>query len=148
MKILHLLVSRQTQTELEYKTPLQSNNGRNPLVDTLQEKLDSIMYLRQAIEDMQDGVVFTFSKNFHVAKEPKPVSRTESKKIIDLIIHDTMVGLDKIKYNKVPKWLKSVYAAEITSTLYLLQNIENYMSKYTVDYTEEKESEKDDSSVN
>ena len=35
----------------KYGTPLQSHNGRDPLVDAYQEALDLCMYLRQAIEE-------------------------------------------------------------------------------------------------
>lgn len=35
----------------KYGTPLQANNGRNPLVDAYQESLDFCVYLRQAIEE-------------------------------------------------------------------------------------------------
>jgi hypothetical protein len=34
----------------KYGTPLQVNNGRDPLVDAYQEALDLVVYLRQAIE--------------------------------------------------------------------------------------------------
>ena len=35
----------------KYGTPLQSNNGRNALIDAYQECLDLAVYLRQAIEE-------------------------------------------------------------------------------------------------
>lgn len=35
----------------KYGTPLQANNGRDPLVDAYQEALDLVVYLRQAIEE-------------------------------------------------------------------------------------------------
>lgn len=36
----------------KYKTPLQTNNGHDPLVDAFQEALDMVMYLTQeAIEE-------------------------------------------------------------------------------------------------
>ena len=35
----------------KYGTPLQSHNGRDPLVDAYQEALDLCVYLRQAIEE-------------------------------------------------------------------------------------------------
>lgn len=34
-----------------YGTPLQTHNGRDPLVDAYQEALDLVVYLRQAIEE-------------------------------------------------------------------------------------------------
>lgn len=37
-----------------YGTPLQTHNGRDPLVDAYQEALDLVVYLRQAIEE-RDG---------------------------------------------------------------------------------------------
>jgi hypothetical protein len=36
---------------VKYGTPLQSHNGRNPLVDAFQEAMDLTVYLRQAIEE-------------------------------------------------------------------------------------------------
>lgn len=38
-----------------YGTPLQANNGRDPLVDAYQESLDLAVYLRQAIEERDAG---------------------------------------------------------------------------------------------
>jgi hypothetical protein len=38
----------------KYGTPLQSGNGRNPLIDAYQEDLDLMVYLRQAIEEGHD----------------------------------------------------------------------------------------------
>lgn len=35
----------------KYGTPLQTNNGRDPLVDAYQEVLDLAVYLRQEIEE-------------------------------------------------------------------------------------------------
>lgn len=35
----------------KYRTPLQANNGRDPLVDAYQEALDLCVYLRQEIEE-------------------------------------------------------------------------------------------------
>jgi hypothetical protein len=35
----------------KYGTTLQTNNGRDPLIDAYQECLDMAMYLRQAIEE-------------------------------------------------------------------------------------------------
>ena len=35
-----------------YGTPLQADNGRNPLVDAYQEALDLAVYLRQAIAEL------------------------------------------------------------------------------------------------
>lgn len=39
-----------------YGTPLQTNNGRNPLVDAYQEALDLVVYLRQAILEKGETV--------------------------------------------------------------------------------------------
>lgn len=38
-----------------YGTPLQAHNGRDALVDAYQEALDLAVYLRQAIEERDDG---------------------------------------------------------------------------------------------
>lgn len=40
-----------------YGTPLQTHNGRDPLVDAYQEALDLVVYLRQAIEERDRPVV-------------------------------------------------------------------------------------------
>lgn len=36
-----------------YGTPLETNNGRNALMDAYQEAIDLVMYLRQAIAEME-----------------------------------------------------------------------------------------------
>jgi len=38
-----------------YGTPLQTNNGRDALIDAYQEALDLVVYLRQAIEERNAG---------------------------------------------------------------------------------------------
>lgn len=38
-----------------YGTPLQAQNGRDPLVDAYQESLDQTVYLRQALEERTLG---------------------------------------------------------------------------------------------
>ncbi len=38
-----------------YGTPLQTNNGRDALVDAYQEALDLVVYLRQAIEERNEN---------------------------------------------------------------------------------------------
>lgn len=44
-----------------YKTPLQTNNGHDPLVDAFQEVLDSVMYLAQdCIEERWDDPSLEF----------------------------------------------------------------------------------------
>ena len=45
------LVSRAEAGRVKYGTYLQSNNGRDALMDAYQEALDLCMYLRQAIEE-------------------------------------------------------------------------------------------------
>ena len=45
-----------------YKTPLQPNNGRDPLVDAYQESLDQSVYLRQEIEERPRKEVYAFAK--------------------------------------------------------------------------------------
>lgn len=39
----------------KYGTPLQTHNGRDPLIDAYQEALDLVVYLRQAIEERRRG---------------------------------------------------------------------------------------------
>jgi hypothetical protein len=36
---------------LKYGTPLQANNGRNPLRDAYEEILDCLVYIKQALEE-------------------------------------------------------------------------------------------------
>jgi hypothetical protein len=38
-----------------YGIPLQANNGRDALVDAYQEAIDLAMYLKQAIEERDNG---------------------------------------------------------------------------------------------
>jgi len=38
----------------KYDTVLQSNNGRDSLMDAYQEAIDLVMYLRQAIEERNE----------------------------------------------------------------------------------------------
>jgi hypothetical protein len=42
---------RDAEGRRKYGTPLQTNNGRDALVDAYQEALDLVVYLRQAIEE-------------------------------------------------------------------------------------------------
>lgn len=46
----------------KYGTPLQSFNGRDSLVDSYQEALDLVVYLRQAIEERECGVTDVLNK--------------------------------------------------------------------------------------
>lgn len=129
MSLLHFLVSRQTESEKEYGIPLTTNNGRNPLIDALQEKLDTIMYLRQAIEDTQNNVELTFSKNYHISKEPKPIKRVFCQNVIDLIIYENLDMIYLDRYDNVPNELKSLYLNEIYSATVLIQYIEEQKEK-------------------
>lgn len=43
--------ARDTEGRRKYGTPLQPNNGRDPLVDAYQEALDLVVYLRQEIHE-------------------------------------------------------------------------------------------------
>lgn len=43
--------ARDHEGRRKYGTPLQANNGRDPLVDAYQEALDLCVYLRQTIEE-------------------------------------------------------------------------------------------------
>jgi hypothetical protein len=43
--------SRNVDGIAKYGTPLQTHNGRNPLVDAFQEAMDLTVYLRQAVEE-------------------------------------------------------------------------------------------------
>ena len=45
---------RDADGRAKYGVPLQSFNGRDPLVDAYQEALDLTVYLRQAIEEVRE----------------------------------------------------------------------------------------------
>lgn len=59
VKVLDLvvqdLVDRAEAGKKKYGTYLETNNSRDALVDAYQEALDLCMYLRQAIEEREDG---------------------------------------------------------------------------------------------
>lgn len=50
----------------KYGVALSTENGRNPLVDALQEYLDAVVYTRQAFEDASDPVLRSACWEFHV----------------------------------------------------------------------------------
>lgn len=126
MDLTLVFKERQEKSKKEYGTELQSNNGRNPLVDALQEKLDSCMYLRQAIEEYIDGVneSWLVSDKFWITKESAPYQVAESpgKSVIDLVVADLTGNIEYIFYNRdVPIWLFDLYDNEIKTSriLYL-----------------------------
>ena len=125
MDLISVFKERQEKSKSEYNTVLRSNNGRNPLIDTLQEKLDSCFYLRQAIQDIVDGVNINwkFSKNYWVEKEPKPSNNLGGEKIIDLICNDLKLGFSFLD-EKVPMWLIYLYKYELSSVRLLYTEIE------------------------
>ena len=49
--VLKDMEDRRTHGIDKYGTPLQTHNGRDPLIDAYQEALDLCVYLRQAIEE-------------------------------------------------------------------------------------------------
>ena len=49
------LESRRAYGISKYGTTLQAHNGRNALIDAYQEALDLAVYLRQAIEEQENG---------------------------------------------------------------------------------------------
>lgn len=51
--VIEDMKERDDEGRRKYGTPLQINNGRDPLVDAYQEALDLVVYLRQAIEERQ-----------------------------------------------------------------------------------------------
>ncbi len=53
--VLADLQARAAEGIKKYCTPLQTHNGRDPLVDAYQEVLDLAMYLRQEIEEQSDA---------------------------------------------------------------------------------------------
>lgn len=126
MEFRTIFEERQEKSKWEYGTVLRSNNGRNPLVDAFQEKLDACMYLRQAIEDYIDGVneSWLVSDKFRITKESAPYKVAESpgKSVIDLIVADLTGSIEYIFYNRdVPTWLFDLYDNEIKTSriLYL-----------------------------
>lgn len=119
-----IFTQRQEKSKLEYGTELKTNNGRNPLIDALQEKLDTCMYLRQAIQDHIDGVKWVYNENFWVEKEPKPISNNDSKSVLYYVLTDLVTGTLYLNiFNFVPKWLLVLYANEIETTKILLSHI-------------------------
>jgi hypothetical protein len=48
------LYDKAERGKLKYGTYLQTNNGRNALLDAYQEALDLVMYLRQKLTEMED----------------------------------------------------------------------------------------------
>lgn len=48
--VLHDMEDRRKMGIEKYGTPVQVDNGRDPLVDLYQELLDSCVYIRQEIE--------------------------------------------------------------------------------------------------
>ncbi len=58
----------------KYGTPLQANNGRNPLIDAYQEALDLAVYLRQAHTDPVDWRAVAASACQQLRRLPYSVS--------------------------------------------------------------------------
>ena len=60
------LIDRSKMGKTKYGTTLQAHNGRNPLMDALQEALDLAMYLRQAVNEtgLIDDIIAWQSKTF------------------------------------------------------------------------------------
>jgi hypothetical protein len=55
-ELVELLVARREQGRARYGTELETHNGRDPRVDALQEAVDLIVYLGQAVMEQEDGV--------------------------------------------------------------------------------------------
>ena len=53
--VLADLTNRALEGKEKYGEPLKAHNGRNALWDAYQEALDLAMYLRQAIEEQENG---------------------------------------------------------------------------------------------
>jgi len=136
MDLIQAFKDRQRVTRIEYGTVLKSNNGRNPLIDAFQEKLDTCLYIRQAIEECIDRTNDTWqvSDKFWVDKEPKPYEVAESpgKPIIDLVVADLKSNMEHIFYNRcVPLWLFDLYDNEIKTTRILYLEILKLKGKYS-----------------
>lgn len=131
MNLLNAFNERQEKSKLEYGTELHSNNGRNPLVDAIQEKFDCCIYLRQSIQDVidQNSKQWRISERFWIDKEPAPVVHVDSKRIIDLVLHDLKYGYKYLFYKEVPSWMIYLYKIEI-DTLTLLFNEIFKMKEY------------------
>lgn len=125
MDLILIFKERQEKSKYEYGSVLRSNNNRNPLIDSLQEKIDGCFYLRQAIQDIVDGVNINwkFSKNYWVEKEPKPSNNLGGEKIIDLICSDLKFGFNFLD-EKIPMWLIYLYKYELSSVRLLYTEIE------------------------
>ena len=68
----YLIRNIQDRKELglkKYGTILQAGNGRNALIDALQESLDAIVYIKQAMLDLEDDDCSHLKKMFYIAAE-------------------------------------------------------------------------------
>ena len=119
---------RQEKSKVEYNTVLKSNNGRNPLIDAFQEKLDTCLYIRQAIQDCIDCVndSWVYSENYWIDKEPKPYEVAESPGvvIVDQIVSDLKMGVEYMYCSpNIPTWLILLYKTELGVTQFFLNYI-------------------------
>jgi hypothetical protein len=58
------IVERDRLGQLRYGTRLYSGNGRDSLVDAMQEALDLVFYLRHAIAERDNETDATFSRSY------------------------------------------------------------------------------------
>ena len=84
-----LVTSTQKRAEMgkaKYGVYLTAANGRNPLVDTFQEALDQLVYLRQAIED--GDAMPPVHPDYATRPEPVPVNQPDLMPIFALVVAD------------------------------------------------------------
>lgn len=53
MSVMMDIVARVKMGEAKYGTVLQANNGRNALLDAYQERIDELIYMRQALKEIE-----------------------------------------------------------------------------------------------
>lgn len=130
---LDKFISRQLESRKEYGTMLFCFNGRNPLIDAYQEKLDFCMYIRQAINEVSSNHRnrWNVSKDYAVNKEPKPIKNEEYPvPVIELIrsdFHSIFVnGKDPVFPSHVSQLLINLYLDGLEQLHILEALIEEY----------------------
>lgn len=59
VELIHDLLDRREIGVQKYGHELKAGNGRRPLIDAYQEAMDLAMYLKQAVMEEDDRVMFT-----------------------------------------------------------------------------------------